>query len=114
MKVLANNKNLAVAALWGATKALTVFWIVNILKEAYKPVKDVLGFYSPVGPLLGLFLVSLAVFVVVTYVLAKSTNLTQKLSEKTTFWAYAGSVALFFVMVFPPVFEPIVNVLAGK
>lgn len=113
MKVL-SNKNLATAALWAASVSVTAFWVLNIFKEAYPGFKSLLNFYSPVGPLLGLFLASLVVFFLVKWLLLSMDKFTTKVNEKTTFWVYVVSVTLFFVMVFPPVFEPIVHWLAGK
>ena len=42
--------------LLAAGLTLNFFLILNILKESYAEVKSVLNFYSPVGPLLGLFI----------------------------------------------------------
>jgi hypothetical protein len=105
--------DMAKPALLAASLSLTVFWILNIFKEAFAPVKKVLGFYAPVGPLLGLFIVCLVVFFAGGYVIA-SRGLDKRLSDKKTLFLYVGTVILFFLMVFPPFFEPIVQVLAGK
>lgn len=113
MKLLTNN-NLPVAALWGASLSLTFFWIINILKEAYPSFKSFLAFYPAVGPLLGLFIAAVLVFLVATFVLVKVNKFTAKFSESASFWVYVVSVLLFFLMVFPPIFEPIAEIIAGK
>src|SRR3989344_2523368 len=87
------------SVLWAAALTLNFFWILNILKESYKGVKDLLNFYPPVGPLLGLFIFSGIVFFVSILIL-----LTIKpKSQRTAFLVYVTSALVFFLMVFPPV-----------
>ncbi len=99
-----------------AAITLNFFWVLNILKEAYKPVKDFLNFYNPTGPLLGLFIASLIVFALsmIIFSLIFGNSLSKKGAQKFAIWFYIVSVILFFFMVFPPVFEPIVEILTGK
>lgn len=96
--------------LWAAVVSVNFFWILNILKESYKGVKAFLNFYPAVGPLLGLFIFSGLVFIIAFLILVALKPKNQKLA----FWAYLISVIAFFFMVFPPVWEPIVDVLVGK
>lgn len=103
---------LAKPSLLAASASLTVFWMLNIFKESYVPVKNTLNFYKPVGPLLGLFLVGIIVYVAGIYLFKR--GLDKKLSDKAVFGLYSASAIIFFVMVFPPFFQPIVEVLAGK
>lgn len=114
MLALLKSETAGTATIWAASLGLTVFWILNIFKEAYPGVKSTLNFYAPVGPLLGLFLVGLVVFLVTMLILTKTTAFTSKVSDKVTFWVFALAIVLFFLMVFPPFFEPIVGALSGK
>ena len=98
------------SVLWAAALTLNFFWILNILKESYKGVKDLLNFYPPVGPLLGLFIFSGIVFFVSILILL----MIKPKSQRTAFLVYVTSALVFFLMVFPPVWEPIVDILAGK
>ena len=98
------------SVLWAAALTLNFFWILNILKESYKGVKDLLNFYPPVGPLLGLFIFSGIVFFVSILILL----MIKPKSQRTAFLLYVTSALVFFLMVFPPVWEPIVDILAGK
>jgi len=98
------------AILWAAGVSLTVFWKLNILKEAYVPVKNFLNFYPPVGPLLGLFIFSGLAFIISFFVF----SLLKLKSQKVAFWVLLISSIVFFLMVFPPMFEPVVGLLTGK
>lgn len=96
--------------LWAAALTLNFFWILNILKESYKEVKAFLNFYPAVGPLLGLFLSSAVVLCLSYFVFA----MIKPKSQKTAFWFYTISAIVFFFMVFPPIFNPFVDILTGK
>lgn len=96
--------------LWAAALTLDFFWILNILKESYKGVKAFLNFYPAVGPLLGLFIFSGIVFFISFVVLV----MIKPKSQKTAFWFYTISAIVFFLMVFPPIFKPLVDILTGK
>lgn len=114
MLAVLRKKSAATATMWAASLSLTVFWIANILKEAYPPVKATFNFYAPVGPLLGLFCLSLIIFLAAVWALAKAEAFTVRISDKASFLVYVLATSLFFLMVFPPFFEPIVDMLAGK
>jgi len=86
-----------------------VFWKINILKEAYPSIKSFLEFYKPIGPLLGVFTVALLSF----FIFSALFHLIKVRNQKFSFWFFAISAILFALMVFPPVFEPIVHILAG-
>lgn len=96
------------AILWAASFSLTFFWILNIFKESYKAVKDFLNFYSPIGPLLGLFTFSIVVFILV-FLLFRSFRIKD---QRKSYWVVVIFSLLFLLMVFPPIFEPIVKLLA--
>jgi hypothetical protein len=87
--------------LWAGSFSLTFFWVLNILKEGFSFIKDFLNFYPPVGPLLGLFIFSILVFILSIFVL-RSFKLT---NQKKAYFAYVFSAILFFLMVFPPIFK---------
>jgi len=95
----------SIAMLWAASTALTFFWILNVAKEASSQVKSFLNFYPPVGPLLGLFSFSILILLI-SYVLIKSLK---PKNQKAAFLALLTSSVLYFFMVFPPVYEIIVD-----
>lgn len=96
--------------LLAAGLTLNFFWILNILKESYADVKSVLNFYAPIGPLLGLFISSVIALCLSYFVFA----MIKPKNQKTAFWFYAISIIVFFLMVFPPIFKPFVDILTGK
>jgi hypothetical protein len=102
------KKNLANSLVITTGSTLTFFWVVNIVKTADKGFSDVLNFYPPVGPLLGVYLLSLVAFALFM-VLSRSL----KVNSAVAFWFYVITTLLFFFMVFPPVFEPVAHVIGG-
>lgn len=109
-------KSKSISTILAAAITLNFFWITNIFKEANKSVSKFLNFYNPTGPLLGLFIISLVLFfilIAILYLIFRN-KLGSKDSQKFVIWFYIVSVILFFFMVFPPVFEPIVEILSGK
>lgn len=96
------------AILYSASVSLTFFWILNIFKESYKAVKAFLNFYPPIGPLLGLFIFSILVFILV-FLLFRSFRIKD---QRKSYWAVVIFSLLFSLMVFPPIYEPIVELLA--
>lgn len=104
------NIQRANAILWSAALALTFFWVLNLFKESYAGVKSFLNFYPSVGPLLGLFIFSGLLYLIAFFVF----SLLKLNSQKAAFWMLLVSSVVFFLMVFPPVYEPIVHILAGK
>lgn len=95
------------AIVWASSVSLTFFWVLNIFKESFKVVKDFLNFYPPMGPLLGLFIFSTLVFIL-AYLLFRSLEIKD---QKVSFWIMIISSIIFLLMVFPPIFEPIVQFL---
>lgn len=93
--------------LWAGSFSLTFFWVLNILKESFSDIKNFLNFYPPVGPLLGLFIFSMFVFILSLLIL-KSFKLT---NQKKAYFVMLISTILFFLMVFPPIFEVVVDLL---
>lgn len=93
--------------IWAGSFSLTFFWVLNILKERFSGIKNFLNFYPPIGPLLGLFIFSILIMILSLFVL-KSFNLK---SQKKAYFTILISAILFFLMVFPPIFEIVVNFL---
>lgn len=93
------------ATLFAAAASLNAFWVLNIAKEAYPAVKEFLNFYPVTGPLLGLYAASIVIFCLV-YVLAR------KMSLGAALYYFMLSCLLFALAVFPPLYEPIVELLA--
>lgn len=88
---------------------LHLFWILTLLKVAYPGLKGVLNFFTPVGPLLGVYLICSIAFLIFLGVF----SVLKIKNQKKAYWFYVISVLLFVVMVFPPVFEPIAHALGG-
>lgn len=93
-----------------AAISLHFFWISNLLKTAYPGVKEFLDFYKPVGPLLSLFILSILAFIISLLIFRSIRIKSQNFAVKF----YMISTILFVLMVFPPVFEPIAEILSGK
>lgn len=91
--------------LWAGSFSLTFFWVLNILKESFNNIKEFLNFYPPIGPLLGLFIFSILAFILSLLTL-KSVKLTD---QKKAYFIMLISAILFSLMVFPPIFEIIVD-----
>lgn len=98
------NKTITSHSLMSVAISLNAFWIINLAKTANESVKDTLDFYSPVGPLLGVFVASLVVLGLAFWVLRAAHV---RISEKFAYRFYVATAILFFLMVFPPIFEPI-------
>src|SRR3989344_6382268 len=82
-----------------------VFWAVNILKESYPAINSFVEFYKPIGPLLGVFAVSLLAFLIFSALL----QLVKIKNQDFAFWFFAISAIIFALMVFPPIFGPIAH-----
>lgn len=97
-----------IALLYALSASFNAFWVFTIIKAASKTFKKAITLYDPVGPLSGLFayslLVAAVVFVVLLVLLPSKISLRQ---QKIAYGIYFISIILFFLMVFPPIFEPI-------
>lgn len=90
-----------------AALTLMVFWVSTILKAAFPGVKSLLSFYNPIGPLLGLFAISLISFLLFAAIF----KVVKIKNQAFALWFFVISTILFAVMVFPPIFEPIAHTL---
>ena len=111
-----NRDQLSFSLMGGTAAGLHVFWILNVLKEAFVGVKNVLNFYPPVGPLLGLFtagVLSIVGFTIAAYY-TFGKNASTPGFQRHVFWFYVLSAVVFALMVFPPFSEPLVELLSGK
>ena len=95
----------AISTIWAASFTLTFFWVINIIKEANPQFKNSLNFYSPIGPLLGVFLLSLFSLFVFTIVF----RVIKPANQKLAFWVLLISSIVFFFMTFPPIIGWIIN-----
>lgn len=96
------------ATLFAAATSLNAFWVLNIVKEAYPAVKALFNFYPVTGPLLGLYLASIAIFGI-AYVLGKKIGQGGMIR-----YYYMLSALFFFVGVFAPAYEPVVKFLGAS
>ena len=102
-----------ISALYAGTAGLTVFWLTIIVKGVVSGVKSALNFYPDVGPLLGMFLVGFLTFIATYYLVVRIMS-EQKKSvltkhERTASILFVVSTVVIFIMTFPPIFEPIVD-----
>ncbi len=102
------KKNLINNLLITTGSTLTFFWVINLVKTASKGFGDALNFYPPIGPLLGVYLLSLGAFGLFMFLFKPL-----KVSSTVAFWFYVTATTLFFFMVFPPIFEPIAHVIGA-
>jgi hypothetical protein len=116
VKAFDKSNSMAASSLYGGALSLTVFWLLVVLKAAYQPLSDFLNWYDPVGPLLGTFGVGLLVFLVGAYAFDTQLKATSAASpgvhEKRAALLFMLSIILVFFMTFPPIFEPIVEILS--
>lgn len=105
----------SIAAMYAGSASLTVFWVLIILKESYEGISDLLNFYKPVGPLLGLFLLALAIFAAVYYwavsFLGSAVPEKQQKHQTKASRVFVSASILVFFMTFPPIFGVIVDLL---
>src|SRR3989338_4423428 len=93
--------------LYAVSASLNFFWILNIIKTAAPATKGWLTLYTPVGPLSGLFIYSLLFGLIVFVILGRIFRSVNQASERRAFVIYYSSIVLFFLMVFPPIFEAV-------
>ena len=93
--------------LYAVSASLNFFWILNIIKTAAPATKGWLTLYTPVGPLSGVFIYSLLFCLGVFVVLGRVIRSVNQASERRAFVIYYSSIVLFFLMVFPPIFEAV-------
>lgn len=99
--------------LFSAATSLNAFWILNIVKEVFPSVKGIFNFYAVTGPLLGVYLASIAVFCILFFVTRTMRVFRGTKTGILLQWYFMGSAFIFFFAVFSPVYEPIVRSLSG-
>ena len=105
----------SVSALYASSASVTAFWILIILKESYSSFSNILNFYKPVGPLLGLFLSALLIFALAYFVTNSSLKTTKaenlKKHSQQSITLFMVSTVLVLFMTFPPIFNIFVDIL---
>jgi hypothetical protein len=86
-----------------------LFGILNIGKYVFASFKAVLNFYPAVGPLLGLYVLCIIIYMLLVWLFSAVKIESQKLS----LIFFVVGIVIFFFLVFPPVYEPIVHLIAG-
>lgn len=104
----------SISSLYAGSISIAVYSVLIVASEVSEPIKKVLDFYPPVGPLLGKFVFALAAFFVAKYLFISTLGSLDKKSldkhEKTAaIWFVTASI-LVFLFTFPPVFEPIIDI----
>ncbi len=93
--------------LLSASITLLLFAFINIFKTAFPAFSATLNFYPPVGPLLGVYILSIIIYLISLGIFtAVKIN-----SQKSVFWFFVFSAIAFLLLVFPPIFEPIAHLL---
>lgn len=109
-----NRDAKTIGALYAGSAGLTVFWLIIIAKGVSSGIKSALNFYPDVGPLLGGFAVGILVFLVTNYLVVKvmkeKENASLAKHEHKASVLFVVSCIVIFLMTFPPIFEPIVEI----
>jgi len=104
-----------ISALYAGSISVTLFWLLVLLKKAYASLGDALRWNDAIGPLSGTFGVGLITLIVCFYAIdkmlagKKSSSLMRH--ERIAIKSFVVASILVFVMTFPPVFEPIAELL---
>ena len=61
----------SVSTMYAASISLNAYWVLIFFKHSFKGFSDALNWYPPVGPLMALFILGLAVFVVSCWLLGR-------------------------------------------
>jgi len=105
----------SIAAMYAGSASVTIFWVLIILKESYEGISNLLNFYKPVGPLLGLFILALASFAAIYYwavsSLGSAVPIKQREHQIKASKMFISASILVFFMTFPPIFDVIVDLL---
>lgn len=104
----------SISSLYAGSVGIAVYFVLIVASEVSEPIKKVLDFYPAVGPLLGKFVFALAAFFVAKYLFIGTLGNLDKKSlgkhEKTAAMWFVASSILIFLLTFPPVFGPIVEI----
>src|SRR3990167_7677982 len=105
----------SIAAMYAGSASVTIFWVLIILKESYEGISNLLNFYKPVGPLLGLFILALVSFAAIYYwavsSLGSAVPIKQREHQIKASKMFISASILVFFMTFPPIFDVIVDLL---
>ena len=108
------NLNTINAMLLATAFSATIFWIMNIFKVVSPGFNSFLQVYKPAGPLSGLFVYSVAGFVVFWLLWSLfSMKANAKKYLKASIITFYVTIVLFFFMVWPGIFGPVVEFLKG-
>jgi len=107
----------SISALYAGSISVTLFWMLVLLKKAYGSLGDALRWNDAIGPLSGTFGVGLIVLVASYFAINKfldgSSTAMLKKHEQMALRTFMVASILVFMMTFPPVFEPIAELLHG-
>jgi len=90
-----------------ASITLLLFALINIFKTAFPAFSAMLNFYPPVGPLLGVYILSIILFLLFLGIF----SIVKIKNQSFAFWFFVVSTIAFLLLVFPPIFEPIAHLL---
>ena len=102
--------NIINAALFSAATSLNAFWILIVLKGAYPAISEFMNFHPPTGPLLGLYISAVLIFVLcflAGWFVFQGRDKARVLLHRY----FIGSV-IFYVFITLPVFhQPLIHLL---
>ena len=102
--------NIINAAIFSAATSLNAFWILIVLKGAYPSVSKFMNFHPPTGPLLGLYIFSILIFVL-CFLAARFVFKGRDRAWASLRWYFIGSVILYVFITLPVFHEPLINLL---
>jgi|GEM_PF-2416972 len=112
-KTASNGEYEAAAMMYSASLSLTVFWVLTILKEAFKAINQALNIHKGIGPLLSLFVISMLVlFLAYSPLLGYIKNIKNKSGQVAKAFAFLVVATIVFTLMTAPLFyEPVVDLL---
>jgi len=105
-----NPYNIINSVIFAAATSLNAFWILIVLKGAYPAVSAFMNFYPPIGPLLGLYISSILIFVLCFLVCRFVFHSTDK-ALTPFYWYFIGSVILYVFITLPVFHGPLIDLL---
>ena len=105
-----NPYNIINSVIFAVATSLNAFWILIVLKGVYPAVSAFMNFHPPTGPLLGLYIFSILIFVLCFLVCWFAFHSTDK-ALTPFYWYFIGSVILYVFITLPVFHEPIIDLL---
>lgn len=102
--------NIINSVIFAAATSLNTFWILIVLKGAYPPVSSFMNFHPPTGPLLGLYIFSILIFILCFLAGWFAFQSRDKVWVSLN-WYFMGSVVLYVFITLPVFHDPLIRLL---